>query len=214
MIIAIDGPAGSGKTTVAELLARKLDILYLDTGATYRVLTLKALEADVDLEDERTLSTLACTLDITLENERVYLDGGDVSSSIRTPIIDKNISKPVSLPMVRDAMVKLQRKLVERKSAVVEGRDITTVVFPKAEYKFFLDADIDVRATRRHRELRDRGIDIDFKAVKEQMRSRDHADLTRKVGPLKKTENVVCLDTTDLNVEQVVETILRHIKND
>jgi len=212
MIIAIDGPAGSGKTTVAKLLAKKLNILYLDTGATYRALTLKALNNNIDLGNELKLMNLANKLDIKLENERIYLDGEDVTEKIREPLIDRNISKPVSLAGVRDEMVNLQREIVKGKDAVVEGRDITTVVFPKAEYKFYLDASLRERANRRYKELEAKGIEVVLPDVEKQMKDRDLADLTRSVGPLKKSKDAIYVDTTGLEIEEALNTILGYIK--
>jgi cytidylate kinase len=162
MIVAIDGPAGSGKTTIAKLLSKKLNISYLDTGATYRALTLKALSEKVDLKDADLLAVCAANLDLRLEGPRTYLDGKDVSKEIRTPVIDKNISVIVAYPKVRQVMVSLQRKIAQGKDFVVEGRDITTVVFPQAEFKFYLDADPVVRAQRRFKELEEKGVKMDF----------------------------------------------------
>ncbi|MCK5494511.1 MAG: (d)CMP kinase, partial [Candidatus Omnitrophica bacterium] len=150
MIIAIDGPAGTGKTTVSKILAKRLNISYLDTGATYRSLTLKALDNGVDLSNKDVLIDLAKTLNLQIKGEKVYLEGVDVNFMIRTPVIDKNISLIVSYPEVRQIMVELQRKLAKTGDYVVEGRDITTVVFPQAEFKFYLDGDTAVRAQRRY----------------------------------------------------------------
>ncbi|RKY39107.1 MAG: (d)CMP kinase, partial [Candidatus Omnitrophota bacterium] len=151
MIIAIDGPAGSGKTTVSRLLAKQLGISYLDTGALYRVLTLKALEENINLNDGETLQKLASTMNVKIEGERIYLDDREVTVEIRTPLIDKNISQVASHPQVREVMVNLQRKITYCKDYVVEGRDITTVVFPHADYKFYLDADFNERLQRRYK---------------------------------------------------------------
>ena len=212
MVIAIDGPAGSGKTTIAKLLARKLNILYLDTGAIYRAFTLGALEKGVDLGDEAALVSLAADLDIKLDNERRSLDGVDVTGEIRSPVIDKNIPKPVSYARVRESMVKLQRQIVDDNDAVVEGRDITTVVFPQAKYKFYLDADGKERAKRRYDELNRRGVAISLDEVQHQMQERDQADFNRKVSPLKKAEDALCVNTDGLGIEQVLDVILREIQ--
>ena len=211
MIIAIDGPAGSGKTTIAKLLAKRLGFSYLDTGATYRSLTLKALEADLDLGDECALSDLAGSLSLNLENDKVYLDGEDVSAEIRAPRIDKNISLVVSFPKVRELMVQLQRKIAENRDFVVEGRDITTVVFANAEFKFYLDADFEARAQRRFKELTAKGIDIDFHELKKDLKTRDKADMGREIGPLRLAPDAVKVDTTGLTIEQVVEKIIGYI---
>jgi cytidylate kinase len=212
MIIAIDGPAGSGKTTVAKRLAKKLNISYLDTGATYRTLTFKVLRDNLNPDDPEILRKVARNLDLKIEKEKVYLEGEDISEKIRTPIIDKNISKIVSYPQVREEMVNLQRALVGNRDFVVEGRDITTVVFPNAEFKFYLDAKLTTRAERRFKELINKGIKVEFEEVRKDLEKRDRADRERKVGALQISEDAVYIDTTDLNIEEVVDVILKHIK--
>lgn len=215
MIIAIDGPAGSGKTTTAKALAKRLGILYLDTGATYRALTLAAMRQGVDTSDSAALEKLARNLSLAIRGDSVYLDGVDVSREIRTPLIDKNISAVVAHPAVRKVMVELQRRLVSQGSNklswVVEGRDITTVVFPEADYKFYLDADPKCRAERRFKELQGKQIDIGLKEVAADLYKRDSADKNRDVGALKVSEDAVVIDTTDLSIEGTVEVILKYI---
>lgn len=212
MIIAIDGPAGSGKSTIAKLLGQRLNISYLDTGATYRVLTLAALENDFDLDNECILRDLAAHLDLKIEKDKVYLNGRDVSLAVRTPRIDRNISKIVAYPRVRKEMVDLQRRIAKEGDFVVEGRDITTVVFPRAEFKFYLDADFPVRVQRRFAELKAKGIDIAREEVSKDLEKRDTADKTRKDGPLVVSGDAVYLDTTNLNLEEVIQAIVNHIK--
>jgi len=213
MIVAIDGPAGSGKTTVAKLLAQKLGILYLDTGAIYRALTYKALKENVDLDDEERLEELAGSLRLSFDFSRgkVFLYGEDVTEKIREPIIDKSISKVAEKPKVRRILVKLQREIAQGGDFVVEGRDITTVVFPKAEFKFFLDAQFSIRLKRRFKELVRKKINIAWEEVEEDLRRRDKADLERKEGPLKKSDDAIYIDTTDLSIEEVVEKLLGYI---
>jgi len=213
MIVAIDGPAGSGKTTIAKLLSKKLNISYLDTGATYRALTLKALEEGIDLKDSHRLAHLAENLNLKLEGQHTYLDGKDVSEQIRTPVIDKNISIIVAYPEVRSVMVSLQRKVAKGRDFVVEGRDITTVVFPNAEFKFYLDADCAIRAERRFRELEAKGIKIDFDEMQKDLHKRDDADKKRKVGALTLSSQATYIDTTKMNIEEVIEAMHIHIKN-
>lgn len=211
MIVAIDGPAGSGKTTIAKLLSKKLNISYLDTGATYRSLTLKALEEGINLGEEAALSDLAGKLNLELKEEKVYLDGRDVGKEIREPRIDKNISRIVSFPAVREVMVGLQRRIAREGDFVVEGRDITTVVFPAAEYKFFLDADVKIRVERRYQELKAKAVNIGFKELAGDLERRDHADKSRDTGPLKISADAVYIDTTNLSLTQVIEVISSHI---
>ena len=212
MIIAIDGPAGSGKTTVSRLLAKHLGISYLDTGSLYRALTLKALEENIDLSDGEALQKLASTMNIKIEGEEVYLDDRKVTIDIRFPLIDRSISQVASHPRVRKVMVRLQRKIAYCKDYVVEGRDITTVVFPHADYKFYLDADFNERLRRRYKELKEKGLCIDWKHLEEQLRKRDEADFTRKVAPLKKAKDAIYIDTTNLTLSEVVDKLLSYIK--
>ncbi|HIE36302.1 MAG TPA: (d)CMP kinase [Candidatus Omnitrophica bacterium] len=212
MIITIDGPGGCGKTTVAKILAQKLRISYLDTGATYRALTLKVLKLRLDLNDEERIKEVAQSLNLKIEKDKIYLDSKEVSAEIRTPTIDKNISLVVSHPKVREEMVRLQRKIVEGNDFVVEGRDIATVVFPNAEFKFYLDADFSVRCQRRYNELREKKINVDFEEVKRDLEKRDRADKERKVGALVKSKDAIYIDTTHLSIEEVVNKILSYIK--
>lgn len=212
MIIAIDGPAGSGKTTVSRLLAKKLNISYLDTGATYRALTLKALQMKLNLKDFAQIKEAAEGIDIAFKDERVFLDGKDVTEQIRTPLIDKNISKIASNPLAREVMVLLQRRIAQGKDVVAEGRDVTTVVFPDAEYKFYLDAHVDERTKRRYKEFKEKEVSISYEELSTQVKTRDKADFTRDVGPLKKTKDARVIDTTTLTLEQVVDSLTSYIQ--
>lgn len=214
MIIGIDGPAGSGKTTVAKLLAKRLGIFYLDTGAMYRALTLKAIERKVDLSDRDALKKIAEELSLEFKEGKVYLDGLDVSDRIRTPLIDKSISPVVAQPEVRAVMVKLQRSMVAGGDFVVEGRDITTVVFPDAKYKFYLDAFPVTRAQRRFKELSEKGMDVNFKELNEDLKKRDNADKTREISPLKLSEDAVRIDTTNLTISETAGKIIKHMDSE
>lgn len=217
LIIAIDGPAGSGKSTVSKLVAGRLGLLYLDTGAMYRALTLKAMAENLDLEDEGGLVRLAKGTGIELKTSprlkktKVLLDGKDVTSQIRTPELTDNIKYIAKVPGVRKCMVKMQRAIAAKKGAVLEGRDTTTVVFPNAPYKFYLDAGIKERAKRRFKELRGLGIKASLKDVEKDARMRDHSDKTRKVAPLKKAKDAIYIDTTRLSINGVVNAIMTKI---
>lgn len=214
MIIAIDGPAGAGKSTVAKLVAQRLDFLYLNTGAMYRAITLKALKEGIDLNNGDILAELArkTKIDFEVGSGQVILDGDDVSQDIKKPEIDRNISTVVKHPQLREVMVRQQQSIGINNNIVVEGRDITTVVFPKAEIKIYLDASIEERAKRRHAELREKGYNIDLAQVIKETSKRDEADKTREHGALKVAHDAILLDTTGMSIEQVVESILEVVE--
>ena len=214
MIIAIDGPAGAGKSTVARLVAKRLGYLYINTGAMYRAITLKALQNGIDLENENKLVELAKDSKISFEDggSRVILDGNDVSQEIRTPEIDKKISVVVKHPHLREIMVKQQQDIGKQGNAVSEGRDLTTVVFPDAEVKIYLDASLDERTKRRYEELKQKGYDLDVIQVQKDTARRDESDKTREHGPLRLAQDAILLDTTGMNIEQVIESILDIVK--
>ncbi len=215
LVIAIDGPAGSGKSTVSKRLAKRLGLLYIDTGAMYRALTLKAIRDKVDLEDESSLIALARTTKIDLEekgeNLKVFLDGEDVAGLIRTQELTNKVKYIAGTPGVRSEMVKLQRAIGERRGAVLEGRDIGTVVFPNADYKFYLDADPEERTRRRYKELAEIGQKVNLETIKKDVTSRDRSDMTRSVGALKKASDAILVDTTRLSIDEAVEKILGYI---
>jgi len=216
-IVTIDGPAGAGKSTVAKRLAEKLNLSYLDTGAMYRALTLKAIRQNINLEDEEALVTLARQTTIDLENHassvKVLLDGEDVSEDIRTIEVTNKTFYTARTPGVREIMVEWQRDIGNRRGVVVEGRDVGTVVFPQATNKFYLDANVDERSRRRIVELREKGNDVDADKLTAELKDRDNKDLTRSVGPLKKADDAVFIDSTDFSIDEVVEEMLKHINN-
>ena len=212
MIIAIDGPAGSGKSTIAKLLSKNLGLVYLDTGAMYRALTLKSVQENIANTDEEGLIRLAKELDFSFDKDgKVYLDGKNVSSEIRTPEIVNLISPICKIPEVREPLVALQRKIAGQRSIVTEGRDTTTVVFPQADLKIFLIASAEERAKRRLRDFEKTGIKTNIIRVQNDIEKRDHADYSREVGPLKKADDAIEIDTTGLSIEQVVDRILEVI---
>lgn len=216
IIVAIDGPAGAGKSTVARALARRLNFFYLDTGAMYRALTLKAIQNRIRLDDEDELVGLAGQTKIELKDDKelkVLLDGKDVSKEIRSAEVTNKTFHAAQAPRVRDLMVQWQREYGRSQNIVIEGRDITTVVFPKADFKFYLDADFEERCRRRILELRQQGKQIDEQALKEDLSRRDQRDLTRKAGPLRKTADAVFIDSTSLTVDQVVEKMFSLIQD-
>jgi len=215
-IIAIDGPAGSGKSTVAKEVARALGYLYIDTGAMYRALTLKALRQNLDLGDKGVLIQLSVDTGIELhgnyDSQKVFLDGEDVTGKIRDLSVSEKVRYLARIDGVRENMVKIQREMGQRsKGAVLEGRDIGTVVFPDAKYKFYLDASFDERVSRRLKQLTEKGKMVSMEEVSLNLKERDHSDMTRKVGPLKKADDAICVDTTDLSIKQVIEYILERV---
>lgn len=215
IIIAIDGPAGSGKSTVSKLIAKKLDLLYIDTGAMYRALTLKAMREGIDLEDENALTRLAQVTKIELKEEdslQVILDGEDVSIHIRTPEVTAKVKYIARVPGVRTEMVKLQRAMGDNSGGVLEGRDIGTVVFPKADYKFYLDASPEERAKRRHKDMLAIGAGQEVDRIKKDIIERDKSDVNRSVGALRQAEDAIYIDTTNLSIEEVVSRIKSYLK--
>lgn len=218
MIVVLDGPAGSGKSTAAKNLARRLRGEYLDTGAMYRAVTLKALRTGTHLEDDEGLTRLAVesklSFSVAGDSQAILLDGEDVSDDIRSPRVNDAVSIVSAVAGVRDAMVELQREIGEEAAAsgldlVAEGRDMGTVVFPGADVKVYLTASPNERARRRHEDLRDLGHDQTLVDIEKSIVERDRLDSSRQVGPLRRAEDAVPIDTTDLGPEQVVDEIIR-----
>ena len=202
--IAIDGPAGAGKSTIAKRLAQEIHIDYLDTGAMYRALTYHILQLNVDVEDEETIIKEAEKIDIDFNNNCIYLNGINVDIDIRTQKVSNNVSAVSKFARVRELMVDKQREIANGKSVIMDGRDIGTVVLPKAEYKFYLDASIDIRAQRRYEQL-DQNMDIE--ELKRDIANRDKMDQTREVSPLKKAEDAIVIDTSNMTIDEVLQTM-------
>ena len=208
MIIAVDGPAGSGKSTISKLLAKELGLVYLDTGAMYRLFTLKMLKENVSFSDSHKIDELLENLNINIENDRFYLDEKDVSEEIRKTDVAENVSKTAAIKEVREKMVNLQREFSKSKNVILDGRDIGTVVFPEADIKIFLVADAKERAERRFKELHEKGENISLDNIYENILKRDRLDSTRENSPLKKANDAIEVDTTGKNIEEVKNIIL------
>ena len=211
MIIAIDGPAGSGKSTIAKLIAEDLGLVYLDTGAMYRLVTLKALNDGILGNLDKIIKMLD-NLNIDIKENGFYLDDIDVSEEIRKPVVSENVSDIAVIREVREKMVDLQRKFSESKNVILDGRDIGTVVFPNADVKIFLVADAKERANRRYKELVGKGENVRIEEIYENILKRDEIDSTRKESPLKKADNAIEVDTTSKNIEEVKNEILNIVR--
>jgi len=212
-VITIDGPAGAGKSTAARALARRLGYQLIDTGAMYRALAWSVARAGLAVDDTPDLRRHLASVEVALDGERVVVDGRDVSGEIRTPEISELTSRLTRLAPVRERATPIQRAMAAAGGVVLEGRDTGTVVCPDADVKFYLDASIAARARRRQAELAARGVAVDVDAVREEIVRRDRQDTTRALAPLAKAPDAVAVDTTDLDVEQVVETMVRTIES-
>jgi CMP/dCMP kinase len=212
VVVAIDGPAGAGKSTIAKLLAARLGFTYIDTGAMYRAVALWGIRQNVEAADMHRMEQLAIAAEIELAPGRISLNGEDVTEAIRTPEVSSGASKVAVIPGVRRAMVAKQREMGERASVVMEGRDIGTVVFPHAQVKIFLDANPEERVRRRLEEGRARGETLSAAQLAAQMKERDQRDSTRADAPLSQAPDAVYLDSTTLSIEEVVEAILKIVR--
>lgn len=209
MIIAIDGPSGAGKSTVAKLLSEKLNFEYMDTGAMYRALAYKAILCNIEIceANEHMIEEMLRTTVVDYHHNQIYLDGHGVEEFIREEEVSIGASKISALKSVRENMVKLQRKIAENKNVILDGRDIGTKVFPNADYKFFITASEQTRAKRRFNQLEDNGKKVDFDSVLCDLKKRDKNDSTRKFSPLTKANDAILVDTTLMNLNEVVEYI-------
>ena len=210
--IAIDGPGGAGKSTIAKLIAKKLGIDYIDTGAMYRALGLKMLNLGIKFEDSEELRELLKNTDIDFKNGDIFLDGENVSHLIRTPEVSMAASNVSAFAFVRKHMVAAQQKMGESKSVIMDGRDICMDVFPDAQYKYFVTADAEERAMRRYKELLEKGQEAVYEQVLADIKQRDHNDSTREASPLKQAPDAELVDTTHMTIEEVVDYICSKVE--
>ena len=208
----MDGPAGSGKSTVARRIAEKLGMLYLDSGAMYRAVTLLALENGVE-EDITQLIDLVkqCTIGFDDNGKKIFLDSVDVSEKIRTPEVNKLVADIAKIPEIRHEIVKHQQRIGAKGNIIAEGRDLTTIVFPDADYKFYLDASIKERAKRRYADLQVQNVETTIDAVEAEIAARDEKDISREHSPLQIADDAIHVDTTGKTVDEVIEIIVGHI---
>ena len=214
-VIAIDGPGGAGKSTIAKLLAKKLNYLHLDTGAMYRAVTLAAINENIDFDDKEKLIKLAKKISITFnKNGEIILNDKNVSQEIRSSEVNAHVSKIAAVKGVRKVLVEKQQNLAQKNRVVMDGRDITTVVLPEAEHKFFLTASLAERAKRRYQEMRSKNNDADLEEIKKSIARRDKLDSEREHSPLKKAEDAVLIDTTELSIDEVLKKMISLIEGE
>ena len=211
MNIAIDGPAGAGKSTIAKLCAKKMNLVYVDTGAMYRAVALYLLESGIDVNDKAAVADKCKGADVDIKYEdgvqNVYLNGNNVTGRLREEAVGNTASVTSAVPEVRAQIFSLQRGLADRGGVIMDGRDIGTVVMPDAEVKIYLTASSEVRATRRVKELQEKGETANFEEIKKDIEDRDHRDMTREISPLKQAEDAILVDTSDMTIDEVVDKI-------
>lgn len=210
--VAIDGPAGAGKSTIAKLVAKEFGLMYINTGAMYRAVALKAEENNIGDKDIDALCNLISTFEMKFENDDLILNGENIQDKITMPEISKIVSKYASIKEVREILVKLQREMSNKFDVIMDGRDIGTVVLKDSKFKFFLTATPEARAERRYKELTNRGLEVDYSTILEDIIKRDYIDSNREVDPLKKADDAIEVDTTKLSINEVVKEISLSIK--
>ncbi|CEK29853.1 cytidylate kinase [[Clostridium] sordellii] len=212
LVIAVDGPAGAGKSTIAKIVADKLNINYIDTGAMYRAITYKVLTNNIDINDENAIVEVAKNSDIDFKDNNIYLDGKILKEEIRTPQVSHNVSNIAQIKDVRHLMVDVQRDIGNKSSVILDGRDIGSYVFPNADYKFYLVASPEERGERRYKELIKKGYETTLDEVINDVIRRDEIDSNREFAPLVKAKDAIEIDTTGKNIDNVVESVISKIK--
>ena len=213
-IVAIDGPAGAGKGTITKLVGEKLGLVNIDTGATFRCVALNMLQEHIDIQEEEKIEKMLNNINIEMHTDgKIFLNGEDVTHRIRENDVNGLVSPVSTLPVVRNKLLEVQRNIAKGKNVIMEGRDIGTVVFPNADVKIYLDAAAEERARRRVLQNQEKGIESSYEEVLKGIKDRDKRDSTRKIAPLKKAEDAIYVDSTNLSIEQVVNQIVKIIEN-
>lgn len=206
--VAIDGPAGSGKSTVARILAKKLRFMYLDSGAMYRAIAWRSLNEKIDMKDSTVFRNLVQSTQFEIVPDGLLVNGENIDGVLRTPEVSRFASEVAKNPIVREILVKKQQEIAKDHHVIMDGRDIGTVVLPDADVKIFLTASIDERAQRRHHEFKQKGLEVDFQQLRDEIRKRDENDQRRSISPLRQAEDAIRIDTTGRSIEEIVEQIL------
>lgn len=212
VIVAIDGPAGSGKSTIAKIIADRYSFTYIDTGAMYRMITLYCLDNNIDFEDEMAIKNVLDNISLDMQGDKFFLNNKEVTKEIRETRVNENVSKIASIRIVRENLVNLQRKISQGKNVILDGRDIGTIVFPNAQIKIYLIASPEERAKRRYKELIQKGTEISYDEVLKSIKERDYIDSTRKESPLMKADDAIELDSTGLKIDEVLDFISKKIE--
>ena len=207
LVIAIDGPAGAGKSTISKLIAKNLGINYIDTGAMYRAITYKCIKEDIDVNDIQRVVDLCSRTDVDFVDNYIYLDGQRLNEEIRSLQVSSRVSDVAKIPQVREFLLEKQREIGKRSDVILDGRDVGTHIFPDAKYKFFLNASAQERGRRRYQELIDKGQSVALEEIIEDIKKRDYIDSTREVAPLVKADDAIEVDTTSMTIDQVVTYI-------